>query len=64
MILIITNNTFAHSGKKTVPGQIIHSVHIQLSAHQLVKKSFGIIIPENGNGCIQGAVEFLGSTYS
>ena len=50
---VVTDHTFTYPGKKTISYQIIHSVYIQLAAHQLMKKFFGIIIGKNINAiCI------------
>ena len=42
--------SFGHSGIETVSAQIIQTVHIQLSAHQLVEEALGIFVLEDLDG--------------
>ncbi len=36
--------------KETIPVQIIHSIHIELTGYELVQKFFRIEIGKNGDG--------------
>ena len=35
---VITNHTFRNAGKKTIPVEIIHSIHIELSGYHLYRE--------------------------
>src|SRR5690606_40890519 len=37
-------HTFGYASKKAISNQVIKPVHIQLPRHQLMKKSFGMLI--------------------
>ena len=52
-----TDNPFGHTRKKTVSGQIVQPVNIQLAGNQLVQKPFWIHVLKNPDG--QGQTPFI-----
>ena len=54
---VIADHALAHSGEETVPCEVVHPVHIQLAADQLVQEHFRVGVGEYADGCVQRAIE-------
>ena len=56
---VVPDDPFVHPCEKTVSGQVIHPIHVQLTGHQLVQKFFRIGVFKNLNRQAQCAVKLL-----
>ena len=53
------NFAFCHPGVKTIPREVIHAIHVQLRGDQLMEKTLGVVVVEDGNGRVQRTVHFI-----
>ena len=54
---VVADDTFGDTGKEAVAGEVIHSVHVELTRYQGMEIGFGVLVRKDPDRCLQLAVE-------
>ena len=55
---VVADGSFDHAGEETVAGEVVHPIHVQLSAHELVQEALRVGVAEDVDRRLQFTIAF------